>query len=326
MGRVKNKIHALLFWQTRIGETLNRMYDLRIFYKYSFYKKSIKHKKNYESFLTKQYHIIEKGLAMPHPRENFGVPKIKELISVSYDYFRQFGKSQLLESIAATLTEYLRVNETFEKAHPTEYKLINDFIRQFTPNNKGGVRYVSPTTSISNYAEFVETRASIRHFGDKNVTTEYVEKAIEIARHSPSVCNRQNWKVHLYTHPQEINQLLRFQDGNNGFGNTINKLLIITSDSKGFTNLEGNQIYIDGGLFTMNLLLSLHSLGIGSCCLNLCVPYTKEKAIKEIGNIHESERLIMMIGVGYFSENTKVALSDKKSVEEILVEHDESSR
>ena len=118
-----------------------------------------------------------------------------------------------------------------------------------------------------------------------------------------------------------MDKLLKLQNGNNGFNQSINKLLIVTSDVKRFTKLESNQIFVDGGLFAMSLLYSLHAQGIASCCLNTCLPYVDELSIKNEGDIPSSERLIMMIGIGMHKDTYEVAISDRDSVEEIILQH-----
>ncbi len=43
-------------------------------------------------------------------------------------------------------------------------------------------------------------------------------------------------------------------------------------------NYERNHIWIDGGLFSMTLAFALHSLNLGSCMLNICMLFTREKS------------------------------------------------
>ena len=74
------KVHALIFWQTSLGDLANNMYGLKLFYRYSFKKNSFKSKESEIAFLTKQYHIVEKGLALPNPRLGFGKEKINLLL------------------------------------------------------------------------------------------------------------------------------------------------------------------------------------------------------------------------------------------------------
>ncbi len=319
MSKVKSKLHALFFWQSRAGEVLNKIYDLRIFYRNSFYK-GFSSRESHEAFLTKQYHIVEKGLAMPVPRKNFGAEKIRVLVKVSEEYMAKHGQNDLLQTISSTLGSYLDANEDFKTADPVLHAMIERFVSSVSANGKGGTKLVSPV-AFPEFDGFAKSRSSVRAFNDVDVDNDLVAKAVEIAKYAPSVCNRQGWKVHLYADKSQVSRLLSLQDGNGGFGQTISKLLIVTADSRCFTNLESNQIFIDGGLFSMNLLLALHSKGIGSCCLNLCVPYTREKQIKSVGRIGESERTIMMIGIGHYDGQTRVATSCRKDFDQILQVH-----
>ena len=319
ISRVKNKIHALLFWQSRVGEVLNKIYDMWIFYRHSFYI-GFASRENYEAWLTKQYHIVEKGLAMPDPRKNFGAEKIRLLIKVSEEYIAKYGPSELLRTISSALRAYLNANTGLSAANPELHALIERFISSIGANKNGGTKLVSPTV-FPEFDRFARSRSSIRAFNDNEVDNALVAKAVDTAKYAPSVCNRQGWKVHLYADKERISTMLSLQDGNGGFGQTIKKLLIVTADSRCFTNLESNQLFVDGGLFSMNLLLSLHSMGVGSCCLNLCVPYTREKQIKNVGGIGEYERPIMMIGIGHYDAQTRVAISWRKDSNEILQLH-----
>ena len=90
---------------------------------------------------------------------------------------------------------------------------------------------------------------------------------------------------------------------------------------KAFTNFESNQAFIDGGLFSMNLLLAIHAAGLGACCLNTCYPSTKENEVKKVAGIPQNERLIMMIAVGSLKDNYSVAYSPRNPTDEIYVSH-----
>lgn len=323
LNRVKNKVHAIIYWQTNIGELVNKIYDLRIFYKYYFTEQKLKNKTNYQAFLTKQYHIIEKGLALPETRKAFGKPKIELLIIKSIEYKNKFGRDALISNIEATLSQYLDRNKELKTEDSAFYNFISEFLTNSSAEKNGGVKRIlsediKKIISID-YEGFVKSRTSVRNFSKEEVLDSEIIEAIDIARFTPSVCNRQSWKVHYFKEEATKKRLLKLQGGNGGFTDSINKLLIVTTDVSRFTKLESNQVFTDGGLFSMNLLLALHSLGIGSCCLNTCVPYSIEKEIKSIGKIPDSERLIMMIGIGKLKQDFEVAISNKLLPQEMLV-------
>lgn len=325
--KIKGKIHAILFWQTRIGNILNSTYSLRIFLKNSFEESRLRNKENFEAYLTKQYHIIEKGLALPKPRANFGKVKILRLIKIAKDYIAIYGESALSDSIMESLNSYLNKNESLIRVDPSFYETITDFVDSDKRDSTGGVIHVRKDTiqkaTDIDYLQFVKTRSSVRNYSAEPVSVDEIRKAVDIARNAPSVCNRQSWRLHYYSDRNKMNKLLKIQNGNGGFTDSINKLLVVSVDTQKFTKLEGNQVFVDGGLFAMNLLLSLHSMNIGSCCLNTCLPYSDENQIKLIGDIPKEERLIMMIGIGKLKQDYEVALSKKIDIINILTEHND---
>ncbi len=326
INRIKDKIHAFVFWQTSIGEVVNKIYDLNLFYKYSFTQNNLKTKEKFEYYLTKQYHIIEKGLSLPSPRLEFGKETILNLIIKSTNYYEIYGTSELLTSISSCLNEYLNFNKIHNVNTDTDYyNNIRKFINEVQPNKLGGTKEMTKKALLKSidfdFKNFLKTRTSVRDFSNKEVELNKIIEIIDLAKLAPSVCNRQGWKAHIYTNPKLINQLLILQNGNRGFTNSINKLLIISGDMRSFTKLESNQIYIDGGIFSMNVLLSLHSKGLGAVALNTCLPYTIEKKVKKLAGLEEYEKLIMMIAVGNIKDNFKIAVSNRKDTNRVYQIH-----
>jgi nitroreductase len=320
--RINAKVYALIFWQTGLGEIANKIYDLNIFYSNYFTESKIKNRANFEAYLTKQYHIVEKGLALPESRKGFGKRKINLLLSKTKEYIILYGEDRITANIKETLKQYLDRNEELMGLDLPFHTFISDFVIKERMHNTGGVKKIN-LNEIQNavsidFEKFVKTRNSVRNYSSVNVSEDSVFKAVEIARYTPSVCNRQSWRVHYFKDKVLKNQLLKLQGGNGGFTDSINQLLIVTSDVSRFTKLESNQVFTDGGLFSMNLLLALHSQKIGSCCLNVCVPYLVEEEIKKIGNIPHHERLIMMIGIGMLKDSYEVAISDRIPTNQIL--------
>lgn len=166
------------------------------------------------------------------------------------------------------------------------------------------------TLGAGHFEAFVKCRHSIRNFSSLPVEDAEIFKALLISRHSPSVCNRQGWLVHYYKDKSKIQEILSYQNGNAGFTNSINKLLIVTGSIKAFTRYEHNQLFIDGGLYSMNLMLALHSIGLGTCPLNTCMPWLKENRMKRAADIESHERVIMMIAVGNVLDSFDVGQSE----------------
>lgn len=326
MKFLKQKAYALVFWRTPCGEVLSKAYDTYYHLKFGFNNNKLSNKANLEFYLTKQYHIVEKGLALPNPRPGFGAEKIKLLLDKGNLYIQKYGTSQLTSSIAQCLMDYLAFNDRVDYAIDAKTKNnIDTFISKNDLSHKGGAKQVSKENieilAKKPFNEFVKSRYSIRDFSDIDVPIATINDSIDLAKFAPSVCNRQSWQVHYYNDKPLMKELLTIQNGNGGFTDCINGLMIITGDIKGFTKYESNQLFVDGGLFSMNIMLALHYYNIGSCPLNTCVPFVVENKIKKLAGIPKNERLIMMLAVGNLKEEFKVAVSQRRSTAAILKVH-----
>lgn len=327
MNYISKKLYALIFWRTPIGEALNKIYDLKIHFKYAFKLNNNQKKEQLKAYLQKQFHVIEKGMALPEPRPGFGKQKINDIIRNAKLYISNFGQDEMIFSLLATLSEYLLFNEQKKENLDTSfYKNIEDFINTNKYDKKiGGTKIVSKQDIQEaikiDYKSFVHSRNSVRDFSDKNIPEQLIIDAVEIAKYAPSVCNRQGWKVHLYQDKEKRKNLLNLQNGNRGFTDSINKLIIITGNTPDFTKYEANQIFIDGGIFAMSLIMALHSKGIGSIALNTDIPYVIERNMKKEADIPVQERLIMYLGIGMLKDKYKVAISKRKNINEILNIH-----
>lgn len=323
---LKQKAYALIFWRTPVGEVLSKTYDTYYHLKFGFNNNKLPDKANLEFYLTKQYHIVEKGLALPNPRPGFGAEKIKLLLDKGNLYIQKYGTSQLTSSIAQCLMDYLAFNDRVDYAIDAKTKNnIDTFISKNDLSHKGGAKQISKESieilAKKPFNEFVKSRYSIRDFSDIDVPIAIINDSIDLAKFAPSVCNRQSWQVHYYNDKPLMKELLTIQNGNGGFTDCINGLMIITGDIKGFTKYESNQLFVDGGLFSMNIMLALHYYNIGSCPLNTCVPFVVENKIKKLAGIPKNERLIMMLAVGNLKEEFKVAVSQRRSTAAILKVH-----
>lgn len=305
----------------KIIECINAGYDLRVFLKYSFKVGNLTRKNHFVAYLTKQYHTIEKGLALPHVRLGFGSKKIYDVINVASEYISRFGDDELIKNIISVLDKYVRYHN--EKHFKSD--LIED-IKVFIENRNsitatGGVRnYVESDLPPTAYEAFVKGRASVRNFKNTPVSQDKILKAIEIAKHTPSVCNRQGWKLHIYN-KADVPRLLALQNGNRGFEKSIKTIAVVTGDVQFFSNNERNQVGIDSGMFAMSLILAFYSIGIGTCALNTCVSVRSEVRIKKAANIPEHEKVIMYMALGYPSEDCVVAKSLRRDNESFVTFH-----
>jgi len=324
---VKSKAYGFIFSRTFIGEVLTGLHSMWLHLRYSFNDRNPDtEQERLEYYLVKHCHIIEKGLALPSPRKGFGQPKIADLIKRTQEYEQQNPDSLVGEMVRDTLREYLAFHANDLQILPMELlRSMTLFVGNNPSKLKGGLKVLNKPEMMTyggeSFEKFLSCRHSVRNFSDTPVEDDAIRRALKISQHTPSVCNRQGWKVHYYNDRNKIRQLLSFQNGNSGFTEQVDKLLIVTGSTKAFTRYEHNQLFIDGGLYAMNLMLALHSLGLGSCPLNTCMSWLKAGSLKQTAGIPRHEQLIMMIAVGNLLDEFRVAKSHKYPVDKILKLH-----
>lgn len=271
--------------------------------------------KQYEACITRLYHTVEKGLAYENYRAGFGKDNIMTLISTMEEYSKIYGcDAEFYRTAIDVLQQYVRKNLIYD-FHNEE---IENRIAQLPgkSNEKGGVIEFVPWTEEklqhTNYKDFVLNRHSIRHFSDETVMVDEIEKAFELAQHTPSACNRQGWKTYIVQDKATIAEVLKYQNGNRGFGQEIDKLLLITADLCYFNkDRELFQAYIDGGMYAMSMLNALHYYRLGTIPLSAALIIEQENAVRKIMRISDSEVFILYIGVGKYPATCQTTRSER---------------
>jgi nitroreductase len=281
-----------------------------------------------QAYLIFQYHAVEKGLTFKNIRVGFGVVRILQLIDALNIYLKKFGKDETTDITVAALKEYL----AFDKEHNTNANPVIPKIEEVLKNYegrhvdaaKGGTKTIRKDDILNtvnfDFESFFKSRFSTRDFTDEPVPLDLVMNAIDIAKYAPSVCNRQAWKVFVIDHnkPELKSRFLEVQNGNKGFGDRINTLLIVTGKLSSFYSFERNQVFIDGGLFAMSIVLALHSKGLGTCCLNTSYSAQAHELFRNVMPLEDDCVPIMFIAVGNLQDEYKVATSYRKPLDELV--------
>ncbi len=303
-------------------------------YLFNEYKYLVKHlgsndvfndKEKFRALIIKDAHVIEKGLSLRDTKIGFGESKIIYLLKHTKQYFLKYKDSEMLYFVYPIIHNYIEFNKRNGFENKTILLLFDEIDQYLNKgfnnlNLKGGVKHVLKKDILSNssipYESFVKCRYSIRDFTGNDIDSNLIDKALKIAEYTPSACNRQPWHNHVFFDKKKIVEILDFQTGARQFKNDITCVILITSSANSFSLSEYHQHYVNGGLYAMNLIFALHSLGLGTVPLNMGIDYKKLRNLKKYCDIGDAELPILMIGIGDIPNSFYVAESKRFSYTE----------
>ena len=142
---------ALAKWRRDLKRSLrnsyalrqNLRYDARRYLAWSSTAVAEPSRAQLRAVLTKDYHRIEKGLALPAPRPGFGADVIRRLERNIEDYRRRFGPDETVEICLNALSEYLAFNRRHEYDLPHVERFLmlqREAINAATAHGEGGTR------------------------------------------------------------------------------------------------------------------------------------------------------------------------------------------
>ncbi len=268
-------------------------------------------------------HTLEKGMSMRNPRKGFGQQKAVRLIELLNHYCDLYLSSDknFLQYPISTIYSYI----SYTIASGVEMQGIQDAFKRLInkigldcKDSLGGIVTVTKgeilKNASGNFESLLESRHSIRYFDSEVPQREKIEQALRLAQKTPSACNRQGWKTHVFMCDKSV-ELLRWQGGCNGFEEEIKCAILVTANLKAFFYYEVHQAYVDGGLYAMNLINAIHSLGLGTIPLSVGFKYKKLQELSCKFGIPENEVPIVIIGVGVLQDRFKIAVSERKKID-----------
>ncbi|AJY51432.1 nitroreductase [Halomonas sp. KO116] len=291
-------------------------YDFFRFTRYGGWRQNMRNKQERNYASVRVYHSLEKSLSLTERNPSAGGKNAKLLKAIldrakeANDYgFQDRVALKVLSDFTAQIVD----KGEGMKLH-RELQHISD-----EASKEGGILEIKNSIlNLENPEEFFLGRHSIREFSDLGIKDTELKRAIHMAMKAPSVCNRQAWYIYDLENPEVISAALSLQNGNRGFGHKVKRLLIICSDLEAFVSYkERYQHWIDGGIFSMSMILALHSIGIGSCCLNWSQDAATDLKLRKLLPINPEHSVIMMLAIGYPNDTSKVCQSPRRPIEEI---------
>lgn len=251
----------------------------------------------------KTMHRLEKGWALPNPRAGFGAATAQLLQRQLVDHQAAAGLDWVWAAGQATLSRYRSLSAGTPPVELGEAMRARDVQR--------AVR--------QDFGSLVRSRRSVRQFTGDPLPDGCLQRAAELAAHSPSACNRSGARVWVAHDAALRERVLRLQDGHQGFADQASAIAVITVNTAVFHTVgERNQAWIDGGLFAMTFIYALHEQGLGCCCLNWAVTPAVDRAFKRLTGLPAHEAVVMLLAIGVPPEHYTVAHSPRRPLSEVL--------
>lgn len=253
-----------------------------------------------EAQLTRDYHRVEKALALSKPRRPFG-SELQRRLDELLPYAEEVEPTKSYVTAAQRAREALVV-----------WNREGVILEDVAP-------YRNDHARLDSIHSLFNTRHSVRDFSERPVGDDVLIEAVDLAAMSPSVCNRSPWFVRFYRGPS-AKDVLSLQYGNSGFGEAVPVVGVVSVELGYFAGSgERNQAFIEGGIFATSLMWALHGLDLDTCMLNLSQPAPVADRLRQGTGMSDSEVPIMMIAVGYGSDGHRVARSPRRPVSQIVI-------
>lgn len=161
--------------------------------------------------------------------------------------------------------------------------------------------------SLEEIDRVIKNRRSVRQsWKEEPLTEEDFKELIEIARWSPSACNRQSWDF-ILTNDKEKVKLLADQRGK--WIEDAPSCILVTVDMAAYNEVESSYSpYLDAGSVIQTLLLKAETMGYGTCWVNFGEVEVDEEAreeINEVFSLPSGHKIVSIIPIGKYEKKPK---------------------
>lgn len=291
------------------------------------YYRNLKKLRRSHTELRRNIHRIEKGLLMQPRRDVFALDYIGETLGFYEKAIQRCGQpfpdmeTGELAWAHGVLHEYF---DTVDHANPviaSAYARFEKSLPHFSPDDRGKVPYARAHGERSNVAyedllKLAMQRRSVRWYQQRPVPRELVDKALLVARQSPTACNRLPYEFRIFDDKEMVSKVAAIPFGTAGYAHQIPTIAVVVGRlSHYFSARDRHIIYVDSSLASMAFMLALETLGLASSAINWPDFEPLEHKMQKTLGLDSDERAIMLIAIGYPDPEGKVAFSEKKSLD-----------
>jgi len=214
--------------------------------------------------LRRSTHRIEKGLIMRPRREVFAEGYIEQAVEQFASLAQKGDKSgedgdPLLTWTADVLAAYFAAvnsSPTIERARSRYHEVLRQI--QYQPGDgKPYHRDLKPLNiRYEDLLELARRRRSVRWYEQRPVPRDVIDRAIEVARWSPSACNRQPFEFRIFDDPELVRRVGALPMGAAHFFEKFPCLVVVIGKMRAFSQERDRHVmYIDVGLSGRQLVL-----------------------------------------------------------------------
>ena len=276
--------------------------------------------KKREVDLTIRAHAIEKGMSLGHVRFGFGQAKAISLIKDLERYVSFGGDFKFAENVVSILNSYILFNQYTEGNDVVvTLKTLCEKYGLYSKSLSGvqSYRYNDIEKQIhSEFCDFSQSRHAIRDFGSTPIDKKAIIRALKMCEKTPSACNRQSWHVYIVEDKEKRDKLMEIQGGVKGCEEEIQSAILVCGDIRNYAISERSLPYIDGGLYAMNLMYALHYEGVANIPLSMSYERKRVNKMKNVIGVPEYEVPVLLLAIGSYKEDFKVAASVRKDYQE----------
>ncbi|MBX0301728.1 nitroreductase family protein [Cryobacterium sp. 1639] len=278
-----------------------------------------------EFLLRRNIHMLEKGLTMQPRRATFAL----DYIGPTVELFRKL-LAHKPAPISTGVENWARdvLVQYFDATRASGNSVIaqaRDEFDRFTweTDTEGTSVPHAPSTQvppvgIDALTTLAERRKSVRWFLPDDVPRDVIDRAMLVARESPSACNRQPFTFRVFDDPAMVKAVAAIPMGTAGYAQNLKGIVVIVGELSAFIDeRDRHLIYTDGCLAAMSFILGLEAQGVASVCINWPDIVERDRRMASLLNLESHQRVVMLVGYGYADPDGLTPFSAKRRLTDL---------
>jgi nitroreductase len=276
--------------------------------------------------LRRNIHRLEKGMSMRPRRPVFAKDYIGETVDfylraldlgeVTTDSGIDAAELTWAHNVLAHYFEIVDVGDPLVARELTRFKQAT-----FNPESGQARPFARKDSTFSEVTydqllSLAQQRRSVRWFLDKPVPRELIDKALMVGRQAPTACNRLPYEYLVFDDPDLVRKVASLPNGTAGYRHQIPVVIVVKGHLDAyFSPRDRHGIYIDAALASMGFMYALEVQGLASSVINWPDFEPLEAKMARTLGLKPSERVIMLIAVGYADPEGIIPFSQKKALD-----------